>query len=278
MSELGQPIHPEELKESPHSTCIFDADPDPALLASIADHGIQTPIVVAADGQTVVSGHRRRRAALKLGLTAMPVIIRSDIETDDQLRAAILESNVARIKTPEERAREYMARLPIEQHAAAERRREGVDSAAPKGDARDLAARYVGWSGRQAEKAARVVQAIDAAHDAGNSAFAAELRTKLKKSVDAAHRLICTDGMAHDWTTARCTKCGKPAPKKDCGTRLLQKLVGAVKDCDRLQADQPDPGYREVQELVVAAQQRLSAVLGDREQQRPELDLPENDA
>ena len=59
--------------------------------ASIKEFGFQQPIVVDADGVIIV-GHTRHKAALKLGLTEVPVLYADNL-TDDQVKAYRLADN-----------------------------------------------------------------------------------------------------------------------------------------------------------------------------------------
>lgn len=59
--------------------------------ASIKEFGFQQPIVVGADGVIIV-GHTRYKAALKLGLTEVPVIYAENL-TDEQVKAYRLADN-----------------------------------------------------------------------------------------------------------------------------------------------------------------------------------------
>ena len=58
---------------------------------SIRQFGFRVPIIVDADG-VIICGHTRRLAALKLGLTEVPVVVASDL-TDEQVRAYRLADN-----------------------------------------------------------------------------------------------------------------------------------------------------------------------------------------
>lgn len=58
---------------------------------SISEFGWDQPIVVDATG-TIIKGHGRRLAALKLGLTRIPVWVRDDL-TPEQVRASRLADN-----------------------------------------------------------------------------------------------------------------------------------------------------------------------------------------
>ena len=61
------------------------------IAASMAEFGVDVPVVVDADG-VLIKGHGRRLAALKLGLTKLPVIVRSDL-TRAQVKAARIADN-----------------------------------------------------------------------------------------------------------------------------------------------------------------------------------------
>lgn len=62
-----------------------------ALAGIIAEFDFDVPIVVDAKG-VVIKGHKRRKAALQLGLKQVPVIVRSDL-TEAQLKAARMADN-----------------------------------------------------------------------------------------------------------------------------------------------------------------------------------------
>lgn len=59
--------------------------------ASINEFGFQQPIVVDAEGVIIV-GHTRHKAALKLGLTEVPVVYAVNL-TDEQVKAYRLADN-----------------------------------------------------------------------------------------------------------------------------------------------------------------------------------------
>lgn len=63
------------------------------LAATIKKHGWDQPIVTEADG-TIIKGHGRRLAAIHLGLTEVPVVVRHDL-TKQEADAARISDNVA---------------------------------------------------------------------------------------------------------------------------------------------------------------------------------------
>lgn len=58
---------------------------------SIKEFGFKVPIVVDKD-MTIVAGHTRYKAAKKLGLNEVPVIVADDL-TDEQIKAFRLADN-----------------------------------------------------------------------------------------------------------------------------------------------------------------------------------------
>ena len=65
------------------------------IVESIKKFGWDQPIVVDRNG-VIIKGHGRRLAAIELGFTSVPVLVRSDL-TDDEVRAARLADNRAAI-------------------------------------------------------------------------------------------------------------------------------------------------------------------------------------
>ena len=61
------------------------------IASSIAEFGFDQPIVVDGDG-VIIKGHGRREAALRIGLSQVPVIVRTDL-TPTQVKAARLADN-----------------------------------------------------------------------------------------------------------------------------------------------------------------------------------------
>jgi N6-adenosine-specific RNA methylase IME4 len=95
-----------------------DVEPDDGLLESIRTNGILEPIVATPDG-VILSGHRRWRAALGLGLSDVPIrTLKPESELDEQ--EMLLEFNRQREKTFTQKMREAEKLKAIE----AERNRE----------------------------------------------------------------------------------------------------------------------------------------------------------
>lgn len=88
---------------------LFDAEAMNELVASIREHGIIQPLVVApraAGGYTIVAGERRWRAAGEAGLEKVPVIIRT-LTAQHKLELSIIENVQRRDLTAIETATAY---------------------------------------------------------------------------------------------------------------------------------------------------------------------------
>lgn len=155
----------ENLKPHPRNAEIYAENPDAdAVLAEqIRQHGLLEPLVITKD-YVVISGHRRLRACRDLGLKTALVVVRK-VRPDEEFEL-LLAYNRQREKNNVEKSREFIALREIEAVKAEARQKLGTllensPIGSEKGSARDLAARPLGWSGRTAELAAKVVQEID---------------------------------------------------------------------------------------------------------------------
>jgi len=165
-----------------NSRIYFTSDEDDAELEkSIEENGIMHPIIINND-HVILSGHRRYRAAIKLGLYDVPVVYKSFKNADEELNF-LITSNMYRTKTMEEKIREGQRLKEIMQ-------RKGEKT-------RDAGGKAIGMSGRTFAKAEKVVEAIDAIKDS-NPERAQELRTRLDKSVDGAFKAIEEETIVSD--------------------------------------------------------------------------------
>jgi len=190
---------PTKLVKHPLSLKIYGEKPDPGFDASIAARGIDEPIVVAADGKTIISGVRRRNGAIKDGQTEVPIYVRKDLTDPLDIEEAIIEANRHNEQTIETKARAFKRLKEIEEARAANRQKTSTGGKSPqlspnldeagKGRADEKAAEQAGMKKTTARKAAEVVTKIDEAEAAGDKETAADLRETLNtKSVDAAHK------------------------------------------------------------------------------------------
>lgn len=100
-----------------HPFHVRDDEAMAALCGSIQEYGILSPLLArpAGEGYEVISGHRRRLVALKLGLLELPVLIRS--MTDDEAVILMVDSNIQRENLlPSEKAFAYKMKLEAMKH------------------------------------------------------------------------------------------------------------------------------------------------------------------
>jgi ParB family chromosome partitioning protein len=72
----------------------FEAEPLGELAESIRLHGVLQPLLVRklSDGYELIAGERRWRAARLAGLSAVPAVVRSDTNNDEQLVLGLIEN------------------------------------------------------------------------------------------------------------------------------------------------------------------------------------------
>ena len=77
-----------------HPFHVKDDESMQALCDSIREYGVLSPLLArpTEEGYEIVSGHRRRSAALKLGLEKLPVLVRE--MTDDEAIILMVDSNI----------------------------------------------------------------------------------------------------------------------------------------------------------------------------------------
>ena len=96
-----------------HPFQIKDDESLKALCESIRDYGVLSPLLArptADENYEIVSGHRRKAAAMKLGLEKLPVLIRE--MTDDEAVILMVDSNIQRENLlPSEKAYAYKMKL-----------------------------------------------------------------------------------------------------------------------------------------------------------------------
>ena len=100
--------HPFQVKDGPEMD---------ALCESIARYGVLSPLLArpVEDGYEIVSGHRRRAAALRLGLDKLPVLVRD--MTDDEAVILMVDSNIQRENLlPSEKAFAFKMKLEAIKH------------------------------------------------------------------------------------------------------------------------------------------------------------------
>ena len=161
-----------KLKPHPLNREIYgENEPLEDLLESIKGKGIMEPLVVNAGG-FIISGHRRWKAALSLGLTEVPCRVENYLNLLDE-QEAIIAFNRQREKTFTQKMMEAEKLKGIEAEKAKERQQEhgytapgktkitcGNVATSDTGKTRDKVAEKIGMSGRTYDKASRVWEEV----------------------------------------------------------------------------------------------------------------------
>lgn len=118
MKEYIQQLSPDKL--TPFQKHPYQVREDAALselMESIRTHGVLSPLLARpkGEGYELVSGHRRRLAAQKLGLKTVPVLVRE--MSDDEAVILMVDSNLQRENLlPSEKAFAYKMKLEAMKH------------------------------------------------------------------------------------------------------------------------------------------------------------------
>lgn len=199
MNELGIlcHAHPEDLVPHAANVSLYGDEVDQEFIDSCKG-GIIEPIVTTTD-MTIISGHRRRKAAISHGWETVPVLIRHDLLDPLDIEEFLILANRQREKTNEQKAREFKRLKEIETERAKQTSPGGRGKKTPDQSGTEFsrrsdvkAAEVAGLSRNTALKATKVVEAIDAAEESGETEKADQLREDLNKSVSGAHKKIST--------------------------------------------------------------------------------------
>jgi DNA (cytosine-5)-methyltransferase 1 len=198
-----------ELKPHPLNEKVYGSPkPDKKLIESIEKVGILQPIVIDQNKQ-ILAGHRRWEACTTIAERRpnkdfrIPATIFSG--SDFQAEQLIIESNRQRVKTPEQKAREFKELRRIESALAKERMLAGrkIDPGKnfSKGRAEDNAAAALGMSRPTAKKLESIVQKADSGDSEARAALDAVNENKM--SVDAAYRKVAVPELKRDTTSVK---------------------------------------------------------------------------
>ena len=127
------------------------------LVESIRVHGILSPLLARpkGEGYELVSGHRRRLAAQKLGLSTVPVLVRK--MTDDEAVILMVDSNLQRENLlPSEKAFAYRMKLEAMKHQGKATSRQVVG----KLESADEVGQVNGESGRTIQRYIRLTNLV----------------------------------------------------------------------------------------------------------------------
>ena len=127
------------------------------LVESIRVHGVLSPLLARPKGESyeLVSGHRRRLAAQKLGLPTVPVLVRE--MTDDEAVILMVDSNLQRENLlPSEKAFAYRMKLEAMKHQGKATSRQVVG----KLESADEVGQVNGESGRTIQRYIRLTNLV----------------------------------------------------------------------------------------------------------------------
>jgi hypothetical protein len=191
-----QEILVSELRSHPINSTIYgDEEDDTSLDEMIQSSGWIKTLLVTPD-RDVVGGNRRLRIARKLGKEKVLIEVR-EFANDEAVLEALLLDNAVRQKTVEQKVREARCWLPIELEKAKKRKGRSEN---PAGTVRDIVSARVGLgSGKNLDKAEKVLTAIEALKEV-DSVAAEGLRDLLNnKSIHAAYQLVCESESRLKW-------------------------------------------------------------------------------
>ena len=158
MKEYIQQLPPDKLV--PFQNHPYQVREDAALselMESIRTHGVLSPLLARPKGESyeLVSGHRRRLAAQKLGLKTVPVLIRE--MTDDEAVILMVDSNLQRENLlPSEKAFAYKMKLEAMKHQGRATSRQLVG----KSESADEVGQESGKSGRTIQRYIRLTNLV----------------------------------------------------------------------------------------------------------------------
>jgi ParB-like chromosome segregation protein Spo0J len=189
VKEFDKHFPTEKLKHHKNNRYLYQDEPDEEFLESVRRRGISTPLSVDKKSKTILSGHKRHKAAVALGLETVPVVFEEGLYEDEALMF-LVDANKQRKCTKEARIRE--AALV---HSAEKKRRwrlrndakqAGEEAPVFDNNPRDVAAEKTGLSARSVSNAVNVNAGIEEAEATGDTERAAAIQNAAKTSIKKA--------------------------------------------------------------------------------------------
>lgn len=133
---------------------VIDNEEMEELISSVKQFGIMEPVsVIKRDSKyLLISGHRRKHAAILAGLAKIPVIVLEDL-TDEEIDIRMVDANIQRKKLPSEIAHSYKLKYEAMKH-------QGKDDTESEWSQEKLGKEF-GMSGRQVQRYLRLNELID---------------------------------------------------------------------------------------------------------------------
>lgn len=162
MKEFVQQLPPGEL--TPFAGHPFQVREDAAfeeLTESVRSYGVLSPLLARPKGKgyELVSGHRRRLAAMKLGLPTVPVLVRE--MRDDEAVVLMVDSNLQRENLlPSEKAFAYKMKLEAIKRQAGRPKKNNPRQLVGNFESADLIGDTTGESGRTIQRYIRLTNLV----------------------------------------------------------------------------------------------------------------------
>ena len=162
MKEYIQQLSPDKL--IPFQKHPYQVREDAALselMESIRTHGVLSPLLARPKGESyeLVSGHRRRLAAQKLGLPTVPVLVRE--MTDDEAVILMVDSNLQRENLlPSEKAFAYKMKLEAMKRQAGRPRKDNPRQLVGNYETADVSGETTSESGRTIQRYIRLTNLV----------------------------------------------------------------------------------------------------------------------
>lgn len=164
------------------------------LVENIKKYGLACPLIIT-DKNVIISGNRRFKACCYLDIKEVDVIIKH-YDNEEQELEDLVNMNLTRDRTTEQKAREAMILMEVEKIKAKQRQLKGLNkdtvvAVLPQpenvGKTRDIIAEKVGFrSGREVARAINTIEKIDKLNTEGNKEQADILKGVLNNRNPAA--------------------------------------------------------------------------------------------
>lgn len=162
MKEYVQMLSPDKLLPfEKHPFQVREDESLEELMESIRCYGVLSPLLARpkGEGYELVSGHRRRLAAQKLGLEAVPVLVRE--MTDDEAVILMVDSNLQREHLlPSEKAFAYKMKLEAIRRSAGRPRKGNSRQVVGNLESADVVGEAAGESGRTIQRYIRLTNLV----------------------------------------------------------------------------------------------------------------------
>lgn len=175
-----------DLKKHKNNHYLYQDLPDEEFLESVRRSGIRTPLLVCAKTKTIISGHKRHKAAQDLGIEFVPVKFEHGLY-EDELLMLLVDANKQRVRNNEMATRE----AALINSAEGKRRYRLKLAAARAGSSEpvfeepviEVTANETGMTPRMVKRAITVSNALDVAEAAGDTDQVEKIKQAVNHSI-----------------------------------------------------------------------------------------------